>query len=87
MAQNKLNDAFGAISLEIVTAPSCSAAVLLQLLKAVANCEQAFLKVVIRQISFYHGKDRLKQLCADSTGNDEDLKPLRQEFQALGYIV
>lgn len=90
LARKGLDDAFGAVCLEIVTASSCDSKVLLELLKTFADCDQKYLKVVLRQISFYHGKDKMKQLCSDcfsTTNGTEDLPMLRQEFRKMGYPV
>ncbi len=88
LAKDNLADAFGSVSLEAVTNGGCDHKTLLSIIKVLRSCDRSYLRVLLRQIYFYRGKDEVKLLYQDWTSSPEhaDSLVMLDEMRALGYV-
>lgn len=88
LAQNKLTDAFGSVSLEAVSNLTCAHTTLLSIVEGLSNCERTYLRVFLRQIFFYRGKEEVDHLYQDWSNSKEngDSLVMLDEMRALGYV-
>ncbi|MBX9668457.1 MAG: serine/threonine-protein kinase [Candidatus Obscuribacterales bacterium] len=68
VADADLTEAFGTISLELVTS-TCDREVLKQLLNDISNADPALIRILLRQIAFYRGPETLIWLSRPSMTN------------------
>ena len=86
LLHERLQHAFGAVSLEMVTSSKIDREALLQLLKATREHDHHALAVVLRQISFYRGQKELEamaRLWSQSVGGEQIL----EQSRAMGLIT
>lgn len=88
LAKDNLTDAFGSVSLEAVTNFSCDHETLLSIVKGLSTCDRSYLRVILRQIFFYRGRDELNCLYQDWTNSAQHANSLvmLDEMRALGYV-
>lgn len=86
LLNEKLQHAFGAVSLEIVTSSFVDRETLLELLKTAKALDHDALRIVLRQIGFYRGEKELKavaRLWSDAVGGEL----LLEQSRAMGLIT
>ncbi len=86
LLKTDLQDAFGAVALEIVTSDSANRDIILELLKMTNDRNSEAFRILLRQIGFYRGQKELKsigRIWAETEGNDAVL----YHSQALGLIT
>lgn len=88
LAQNGMVDAFGSVSLEVVTNQTCTQSTLLDIIEGLSQCEKNYLRVLLRQVYFYKGLDTVNRLYQDWSNSSEGSKSvvMLDEMRALGYV-
>ncbi len=85
VADADLTEAFGAISLELVTS-SCDREVLKQLLNDISDADPALIRILLRQIAFYLGPETLIWLSRQSIEDKSDqASKIATELKSIGF--
>ncbi|MDZ4838086.1 MAG: hypothetical protein SGJ27_30255 [Candidatus Melainabacteria bacterium] len=89
LADNQLIDAFGSVSLEVVTNSTCSNNTLLSIIEGLSAFDRNYLRIILRQIYFYRGKEAIDLLYSDWSNSAEhgsDSIVMLEEMRSLGYV-
>ncbi len=85
VAEAGLTEAFGAISLELVTS-TADRGILMQLLTDICDSDPALIRVLLRQIAFYRGAETLTWLSKQHLRDKSDQSEIvNKELKSIGF--